>query len=325
MTIAENNIQKISREIQERMRCPYTKGKLNQNGKYLESVVDSTISYPIVEGIPILIDNNKSLFSIDDFVTKKNTTFDINTEKQNSIKKIISELIPKTDANIKSKDNYNRIASLLPKNSKILVVGGSIKGKGMDSIYDNESFEIVSSDVTFGEYTEIICDAHDLPFQDNTFDCVIVQAVLEHVLEPRRCVSEIHRVLKSDGIVYAETPFMQQVHMKQYDFTRFTHLGHRWLFKNFEEIDSGPCCGPGMALAWSYTSFLRSFTSSRAIDRLLIYFARITSFFLKYFDYFLIDKPGAYDASSGYYFFGRKSNNCLLYEELLQQFKGKRY
>ncbi|MGB5711680.1 MAG: methyltransferase domain-containing protein [Waterburya sp.] len=322
MIISKDIRQKISIDIQKKLLCPSTKGQLKQNGEYLESVIDSSIRYPIIDGTPVLINNDHSLFSIDDFVHKKNTTFNLNSEKENIIKKIIRELIPKTDANIKSKGNYDKIASLLPKNSKILVVGGSIKGQGMDSIYDNESFEIVSSDVTFGEYTDIICDAHDLPFQDNTFDCVIVQAVLEHVLEPRRCVSEIHRVLKSDGIVYAETPFMQQVHMKQYDFTRFTHLGHRWLFNNFEEIDSGPCCGSGMALAWSYTSFLRSFTSSRVIDRLLIYFARITSFFLKYFDYFLIDKPGAYDAASGYFFLGRKSQNCLQCEELLQQFKG---
>ena len=324
MRISEDNRQKISGEIQEKLLCPSTKGQLKQNGDYLETVRESSIRYPIIDGIPILINNDNSLFSIDDFVNKKNTTYNFNPEKENLIKKVIRELIPKTNVNIKAKSNYDKIESLLPKNSKILVVGGSKKGKGMDSIYNNDSFEIVGSDVTFGEYTEIICDAHDLPFQDKTFDCVIVQAVLEHVLEPRRCVSEIHRVLKSDGIVYAETPFMQQVHYKQYDFTRFTHLGHRWLFKNFEEIDSGPCCGPGMALAWSYTYFLRSFTSSRAIDRLLTYFARITSFFLKYFDYFLIDKPGAYDASSAYYFFGRKSKNCLLYKELLQQFKGKR-
>lgn len=320
MTISEDIRLKISKDIEQKLLCPSTKGQLKRSGEYLESVIDASIRYPIVEGIPILIDNDKSLFSIGDFVSKRNTTFNLNP--QNPIKTKIRELIPEINANIKAKDNYDRVASLLPKNSKILVVGGSVKGQGMDSIYDNESFEIVGSDVSFGEYTTIICDAHDLPFQDGTFDCVIIQAVLEHVLEPRRCVSEIYRVLKPNGILYAETPFMQQVHMKQYDFTRFTHLGHRWLFKNFEEIDSSPCCGPGMALAWSYTAFVRSFASSRIMDRLLANFAQITSFFLKYFDYYLIDKPASYDAASAYYFLGRKSEKCLLGKELLQEFKG---
>lgn len=182
------------------------------------------------------------------------------------------------------------------------MLGGSIKGEGMDAVYSNESFEIVGSDVSFGSYTKLISDAHDIPFDNETFDCVIVQAVLEHVLDPQRCVSEIHRVLKPTGLVYAETPFMCQVHMKQYDFTRFTHLGHRRLFRHFEEVCSGPVCGPGMALAWSYSYFLKSFATSRTMSRILNVFARFTSFYFKYFDYYLIDKPGSYDAASGLFF-----------------------
>jgi hypothetical protein len=37
----------------------------------------------------------------------------------------------------------------------------------------------------------------------------------------------------------------------------------------------------------------------------------LTSFHLKYFDYYLIDKPGALDAAAGYYFMGRKSDQIL--------------
>ena len=100
--------------------------------------------------------------------------------------------------------------------------------------------------------TSLICDAHDIPFADGCFDGVIVQAVLEHVMDPGRCVEEIHRVLGDNGLVYAETPFIQQIHMGRYDFTRYTHSGHRRLFRRFEEIASGPVGGPGMALAWAY-------------------------------------------------------------------------
>jgi hypothetical protein len=41
-------------------------------------------------------------------------------------------------------------------------------------------------------------------------------------------------------------------------------------------------------------------------------FARLTSFYLKYFDYYLIDKAGALDAASGYYFLGRKGEAFYL-------------
>jgi ubiquinone/menaquinone biosynthesis C-methylase UbiE/uncharacterized protein YbaR (Trm112 family) len=316
----------ISEDLQRKLLCPATKAELKQSGDNLISEADPAIKYPIIDGIPILIDDQTSLFSINDFVNHQDTTWESNPNAgifRKTVRKLL-DLLPSISRNIKADSNYEKLISLLPANAKILVVGGSVKGMGMDIIYDHESFEILESDVSFGEYTKVICDAHDLPFQDNTFDCVIIQAVLEHVLEPQRCVSEIHRVLNDSGIVYAETPFMQQVHMKQYDFTRFTHLGHRWLFKNFEELMSGPCCGPGMALAWSYSSFLQSFTTSSVINSLLTTFAQITSFFFKYFDYFLINKPGAFDTASGYYFLGKKSSKSLSNKELIQQFKGRK-
>jgi SAM-dependent methyltransferase len=310
---------KISENIQQKLICPSTKSKLKKENQYLVSVIDPTLRYPIIDDIPILIDDKKSLFSVQDFEQKLNTTFDF--KKQSKIEKILRKLIPSISANIKSEKNYNKICDILPDNSVILIIGGSVKWEWLDSIYLNKSFDIVSSDVSFGPYTTLICDAHDLPFDNGVFDCVIIQAVLEHVLEPIRCVSEIYRVLKPSGLVYAETPFMQQVHMKQYDFTRFTHLGHRRLFRCFEEIDSGPTCWPGMALAWSYTYFLRSFSLNRIMRLILTIFAHFTAFFLKYFDYYLIDKPGSYDAASGLFFMGRKSIKDLSDRDLIQQFK----
>jgi SAM-dependent methyltransferase len=182
---------------------------------------------------------------------------------------------------------------------------------------------MVETDVSFGPRTMLVCDAHDIPFDDGSFAGVIAQAVLEHVVDPCRCVQEIHRVTRRNGLVYAETPFMQQVHMGRYDFTRFTHLGLRRLFRGFEEIDSGPVCGPGMALAWSYYHFLLSFCHSRFSRALVWRFARFTSFWLSYWDYYLIDKPGTYDAASGFFFGGRRKDGYQLEDrELLKLYRG---
>ncbi len=63
----------ISKDIQQKLLCPETKGKLKQNGEYLVSVSNTNIHYPIIDSIPILINNKKSLFSISDFVTRKDT------------------------------------------------------------------------------------------------------------------------------------------------------------------------------------------------------------------------------------------------------------
>jgi ubiquinone/menaquinone biosynthesis C-methylase UbiE len=192
----------------------------------------------------------------------------------------------------------------------------------MEVIADNASFELIESDVSFGARIAVICDAHNIPFEDGAFDGVVVQAVLEHVVDPRKCVDEIHRVLTERGLVYAETPFMQQVHGRQYDFTRFTHLGHRRLFRRFDEIDSGVMCGPGMALAWSYQYFLLSFAKSRTTRALIRLFSGLTAFYLKYFDRWLVNRAGAFDAASGCYFLGRRADGVLSDKELVRLYRG---
>jgi len=309
----------ISNEIQRRLICPETNKNLLEHKSKLYNSDNKSIFYPIIDEIPILISNNKSIFSIEDFENKLDTTWELKPNKFYSFIKIFS---PSIGLNIKAKKNYQKIVTILPKKSKILIVGGSIPGEGMDVLYDSPFFETIGMDVSYGSHTKIIADGHNIPFEDETFDCVVVQAVLEHVLDPQRCVDEIYRVLKHSGIVYAETPFMQQVHMKQYDFTRFTHLGHRRLFRKFEEIEHAPLMGPGTVLAWSYTHFIKSFSSSKKIVFFLTAFAHLTSFFLKYFDYYLIDKPGSYDAASAFYFLGKKNKKTLKDRDLIKGFKG---
>jgi hypothetical protein len=233
--------------------------------------------------------------------------------------------LPTINRNIKGRENYQRllqeILQLTPP-QRGLVLGGSIIGAGMKPFLAQPSLELVETDISFGPRTMLICDAHDIPFVDESFDVVIVQAVLEHVVDPYRCVTEIHRVLKPHGLVYAETPFMQQVHGGRYDFTRFTHLGHRRLFNHFDEVDSGAVAGPGMALAWSYQYFLLSFVTSMVTRALIRGVVSLSAYWLKYFDSYLINKPGTLDAASGYYFLGKKSERILSDRELLALYRG---
>ncbi|HSW54158.1 MAG TPA: class I SAM-dependent methyltransferase [Ignavibacteriaceae bacterium] len=278
--------------------------------------------YPIVNDIPILINEEHSVFLIKDFLDNKETTFNLS---KNTLEKIAKKIVPSISNNIKAKTNYKKLLSLLlsrTPNPKVLVVGGSILGEGIEDLITSPQINLIESDVTFGPRTQIIFDAHNIPFPNEFFDCVIIQAVLEHVIDPQRCVKEVHRVLNKHGLVYAETPFMQQVHMGRYDFQRFTHLGHRRLFREFNEIESGAVCGTGMALAWAYSHFLFSFFSSKRVRKLLVPFTRITSFFWKYFDYILINKPGTLDAASGYFFMGKKAEIPLDDRDLLKLYKG---
>ena len=310
-----------NQELAQILACPKCKSEIIFTGEFICQNSDCGLHFPLVGSIPVLINESNSLFKIEDFVELRETTY----KKSSSLKKRLRSFVPDINLNIKAKDNFKKFfARLLEERDKplVLVIGGAVAGRGFDLENLPENITLIESDVAFAERSNFICDAHDLPFKDASFDGVIAQAVLEHVLDPWRAAAEIYRVLKPGGTVYAETPFMQQVHSGRYDFTRFTHLGHRRLFRAFEEIESGAACGAGMALAWSYCYFLKSFFRNPALQQTAFAFGKFTSFWLKYFDYFLINMPNAFDAASSYYFWGRKADSVLPDKKLIGEYKG---
>jgi SAM-dependent methyltransferase len=192
----------------------------------------------------------------------------------------------------------------------------------MEAALAHPRIDWVETDVAPGERAEMLCDAQQIPFEDETFDAVVAQAVLEHVADPERAVAEIWRVLKPSGLVYAETPFLQQVHAGAYDFTRYTHLGHRRLFRRFEELDGGPACGPGMALAWAWRGFLEGWFASPAARAAATAFAHLSAFWLPALDRFLVTRPAAFDCASSYYFLGEKSSRTVTDREIAEGYRG---
>jgi len=311
----------LSPIVEELLRCPICRASLQREAQTFRCANrDCMAVFPIIRGVPVLVNEERSVFRIAEIGSgqSQHTRVGLLTES-------LHRTLPSNSVNVAARRNLALMSRLLHGRTvipRVLVVGAGTLGEGFGALLSDSHLELIETDVVFGPRVCVVCDAHDVPFEDQTFDGVIAQAVLEHVVDPKRCVEEIRRVLKPEGIVYAETPFMQQVHLGRFDFTRFTHLGHRRLFSGFTELRSGVACGPGMALAWSYMYFLLSFARSRTIRRLLKAFAMITSFPLKYFDYYLADKPGALDAASGYYFLGKKRDSLLTDRELVQLYRG---
>lgn len=326
----------ISSATRERVCCPLCGSHLIfGNDESVECTSRECLKrFPIIDGVPILINDSESVFCIEDFV-EQNEIGESNLKSKGLLKSflrrslnIFMDSFPKITKNLKAEYNYLQFRDLLlsnATNSKVLIVGSGDVGKGLDSIINNSAIEFVETDVQLGGRIDAVADAHNIPFLDKTFDGVIIQAVLEHVCDPYLCVEEIYRVLKPKGVVYAETPFMQPGHKGRYDFTRFTLLGHRRLFRKFEMIDDGSVSGSGMALALSYRGFLWSLCKSKKTKILVSAIVRLTSFWLKYIDYFIIDRPGTIDAASGFYFLGRKSDSVLSDKKLIQLYRGNQY
>jgi len=306
-------------ELKNMFICPKCQCKLLFTDTLFKcSNIECNTEYPIFNKIPILINEEDSLFSIEQYKNVKSPN-----NRKDFLKKMLKKIVPSLGDNVSAKKNFKLLADLMSKREKpkILIVGGGEITVGTDRLFNGNNI-IVESDIYIGVRTSIIIDGHHIPFMDETFDLVIFQAVLEHVLDPYKCVKEAHRVLKRDGLVYATTPFMQGVHMKANDFTRFTYLGHRRLFREFKEIEAGVFAGNGVALGWAIRYFVKSFTNNRFIRSALEAAVSYLFFWLKYIDYFTINNKGTYDGASGFYFIGEKSNSILSDRELIKLFKG---
>jgi ubiquinone/menaquinone biosynthesis C-methylase UbiE len=70
-----------------------------------------------------------------------------------------------------------------------------------------------------------------LPFEDNTFDAVVMKDLLEHVVDPAAVVTEAKRVLKNGGLAFASSPDAQRWVWDDYTHRRaFSRRGFRRLF-----------------------------------------------------------------------------------------------
>jgi len=274
--------------------------------------------YPVINGIPVLIDEDNSVFRIAQFEKTKDTFF----AKESGLRGLIMRALPESSENRVAKKNYAQLSRLLQEETAhpvVLVLGGSILGAGMEEFRAQKNIHFIDTDVAFGPLTKAIADAHSLPLNNGSVDAVVAQAVLEHVAEPERCVSEIHRVLRPGGYLYAETPFLEPAHSTPYDFHRFTFIGYRRLFRSFSVLGMGPVGGPAQALAHQWASMLSCFGSTRVVRGLMFVFARLSGFWLKYLDRQLNRNPRALHCAFGLYFLGRKADQPLSNAEVIDE------
>ncbi|MEW6107748.1 MAG: class I SAM-dependent methyltransferase [Nitrospirota bacterium] len=253
------------------------------------------------------------------------TLFDMSTHK--GLKKILSKIFyarPSLSLNIAAKKNYSHLCKLLE--SKVqsigLVIGCGEGGSGIENLLRTHGLRLVFSDVRWTSGINILCDGHQLPFCNESFDLVVIQGVLEHVFDYVRVADEVTRVLKDDGLIYCEFPFLQPNHGGAFDFTRLTYMGHRRLWRHFEQIDAGACGGPGMALAHMTKAFMRSLFRWKLWQKMADFITDWTLWWLKCLDLKIAKTPAGLDSASGYYFIGRKVAYDLSDDELTKFYRG---
>lgn len=83
-------------------------------------------------------------------------------------------------------------------------------------------------------HTDVVGDAHALPFRDECFDRVLAFNVFEHLRKPALAAAEIGRVLKPGGTVVIHTAFLQPLHEAPAHFYNATEFGIRHWFEKFQ-------------------------------------------------------------------------------------------
>lgn len=180
-------------------------------------------------------------------------------------------------------------------------------GSGSTRLHD----QLINIDITQARNVNCIADAHRLPFRDEVFDVVVTQETLEHVADPFQTVREIARVLRMDGLLYCQVPFVLGYHPGPTDYWRFTCEGIQQLTDQagLHCIKLGMATGPATALYRVLVEFTAS--SIGRMARFLYMPAKAASamffFPLKLLDPLLIDGFQANRVTGGYFVVALKS------------------
>jgi SAM-dependent methyltransferase len=177
------------------------------------------------------------------------------------------------------------VDSLGPDAATLSVGAGVLRLNGQVTHLDYEPYP----------HLEVVGDANYLPFADNTFDGVVCETLLEHVVEPERVIAEMFRVLKPGGKIYILMPFLFGFHAAPNDFHRMTHRGLEYRMRDFEIEKITPFSGPASALNNVLVEFLALLCSfgSRRLYRVLTLVFLVLCSPIKLLDFALSFHPEA--------------------------------
>ncbi len=93
-----------------------------------------------------------------------------------------------------------------------------------DSIYWGMDYLETASD-WYKTIPDFYGDAGEIPVFDESFDVILILDVLEHLPNLEKALSEIWRVLKINGRVIMQLPFLYPIHDEPKDYMRLTRYG----------------------------------------------------------------------------------------------------
>lgn len=126
---------------------------------------------------------------------------------------------------------YKLIELYVNKDSKILDVGcalggflGFLKEKGHKELY---GIDVIEEYVELSNNKNIeVGSVYDIPFDDNFFDVIVLDHVLEHLVDLKSVIKELKRVLSREGFLLIGLPDASRYDNMIFWFTIREHVQH---------------------------------------------------------------------------------------------------
>lgn len=128
---------------------------------------------------------------------------------------------------------YLKVAPTWNRNSICIDVGGKKTHKKGDFIIENYINNPIYVNIDPKVTPDIVCDACNMPFQNDYADILICSEMIEHVEEPVEVIKEMYRVLKPGGKIFICVPFSMHIHGLPCDYGRYTEV---WWQSQIERI-----------------------------------------------------------------------------------------
>ena len=129
-------------------------------------------------------------------------------------------------------------------------------GSGFKStVYEH----VVNLEVVGYPSTDVLGVGEHLPFATGSFDAALSLNVLEHVRDPFRCATELARVVRPGGKLYASAPFLQPYHGYPHHYYNMTASGLENLFDTkfrVEQLTTPESALPIWGLSWFLNSYV---------------------------------------------------------------------
>lgn len=136
--------------------------------------------------------------------------------------------------------NFTKIcADILPYEEPIYEFGayqvlGQVGFADLRPFFPGKTY--IGCDMRPGVGVDVVLDLHNINLPNETAGLVMAMDTLEHVEDPRLALSEIHRILKPNGIVLITSVMNFPIHDHPADYWRFTPQAFASILKPFDTV-----------------------------------------------------------------------------------------